>query len=555
MSSSRSPLPITSELAGNPVQDLRFALKMQDRAGKPLEVVDPKAVRALIALMDMQAVLGGAASHWGGPSAFAEINSALYALVFSKVKANGQAWYEMFHLINDAGHCENALYALKALYGFADLSIEDLKGFRSIKSPLTGHGESHLFPQGVLLSNGPLGSSLPQAQGLCMADRLQGLHRLTATAISDGACMEGEAKESLAAIPGLAAQGKMNPFVLIISDNNTKLTGRIDKDSFSMKPTFDSLSALGWEVVTLENGHDLQGCINAFDEVFQRAQSNPHKPIAIHAKTIKGYGVKKTMEADSGGHGFPVSDARDLRNFVYEIWGNQDLPSEFESWLEELEKQGLARAEAAEKKPKDVQIKEKVQAGVAKALVQKRKDGLPVVSVSADLPGSTGVAGFQKAYPEFTFDVGVAESNMVSVAAGFSKMGYIPVVDTFSQFGVTKGGLPLTMAALSEAPVIAIFSHAGFQDAADGASHQALSYFAQVGSLPHTDVFCLATSEEAEVLVGQAVEDFAQKRKKGEVPRSKIFFLGRENFPRTLFAKPHEYRLGKAHIVFEKIVP
>ena len=43
-----------------------------------------------------------------------------------------------------------------------------------------------------------------------------------------------EAREALAAIPGLAANGKMNPYVLIISDNNTKLSGRIDKDSFSM---------------------------------------------------------------------------------------------------------------------------------------------------------------------------------------------------------------------------------------------------------------------------------------------------------------------------------
>ncbi|RYZ94270.1 MAG: hypothetical protein EOO68_20580, partial [Moraxellaceae bacterium] len=53
------------------------------------------------------------------------------------------------------------------------------------------------------------------------------------------------------------------------------------------------------------------------------------------------------------------------------------------------------------------------------------------------------------------------------------------------RFGVTKGALPLTMSSLSQAPVIAIFSHVGFQDAADGASHQALSYFAMVGSIPH----------------------------------------------------------------------
>ena len=70
-------------------------------------------------------------------------------------------------------------------------------------------------------------------------------------------------------------------------------------------------------------------------------------------------------------------------------------------------------------------------------------------------------------------NVGIAEANMVSTGAGFAKAGFIPIVDTFGQFGVTKGNLPLTMAALSQAPVIAMFSHVGFQDAADGASHQA----------------------------------------------------------------------------------
>ena len=52
----------------------------------------------------------------------------------------------------------------------ASSSSGDLKGFRSITSKLTGHGESHLFPAGVMVSNGPLGSSLPIAQGLALAD-------------------------------------------------------------------------------------------------------------------------------------------------------------------------------------------------------------------------------------------------------------------------------------------------------------------------------------------------------------------------------------------------
>jgi len=126
------------------------------KSASGLEVADPNAVRALVTLMDMEAVMGGAASHFGGPAALAEINSVLYAMAFEE----GDDWHQKFNLVNDAGHCENGLYALKALYSYADLSIEDLKKFRSIESKLTGHGEAHLFPEGVLISNGPLGSGI-----------------------------------------------------------------------------------------------------------------------------------------------------------------------------------------------------------------------------------------------------------------------------------------------------------------------------------------------------------------------------------------------------------
>src|SRR5690606_31381533 len=103
--------------------------------------------------------------------------------------------------------------------------------------------------------------------------------------------------------------------------------------------------------------------------------------------------------------------------------------------------------------------KDKIQAGFPKAMIAAAEKGLPVVSISADLQGSTGVAPFRAKFPQFSPEVGVAESNMISTAAGYSRLGYIPVVDTFVQFGVTKGALPLCMANISQAPVIAVFSH------------------------------------------------------------------------------------------------
>lgn len=546
------PLSIQLSLAGTPARDPEFQISVRSAAFGEIKVADPRATRAMVALMDMQAVQGGAASHWGGPSAFAELMSAAHGLMFSEARQKGVAWHDLFLFANDGGHCENGLYALKANYGFAGLTMESLKGFRSIQSPLTGHGESHLWPQGVLLSNGPLGSALPQTQGLAFAEKHSGRQRVTLTALTDGACMEGEAREALAAIPGLAKQGKMAPYVLIISDNNTGLTGRLDKLAFSMTPTFAALQDLGWHVMSLENGHDLQKCVDTLEAAIAKARKDPSAPVVIHAKTIKGYGIKKTMESSSGGHGFPLKDPSELRAFLDEIYAGAPVPPVFMKWVEELETAAAEKA-ARPKKPAPAIPEQKVQVGVSNALIAKRASGLPVVSISSDLPGSTGVADFQKKFADSTQDVGVAESNMVSMAAGLSKLGYIPVVDTFAQFGVTKGALPLTMAALSQAPVIAIFSHVGFQDAADGASHQALSYFAMTSSIPETDVYALTSSDEAEALVAQAVDKFVEARAAGRAPHSQIFFLGRENFPAHYGLDKSAYKLGTAQVVLNDL--
>ena len=517
---SLKPLNIKSKLKTAPKGAPRYAVTIKDSKGKDVKVADPRATRALIALMDMAATNGGAACHWGGPSAMTEAWTALHAIMFKK-----ENWFEDFNFVNDIGHAENGIYALRAVLGYADLTMESLKGFRSIKSNLTGHGESHLYPEGVLLSNGPLGSAFPQAQGLAIADKLSGHKRVTIVSVSDGAAMEGEAKEAFSAIPGLAAKGKLNPFVLMLSDNNTKLGGRIDKDSFSMQPSFDALASQGWNVMKVDNGHDLEKVYHAIEEAIDAAKKDPTKPVALWLKTIKGYGVKSTMDSASGGHGFPLKAYDEgINAFVKEIWGADDVPGDFTTWAKELTTKPEKKASAGGP------AKDKVQIGITKGLSRAAKEGLPVFSVTSDLQGSTGVKGFHTEFPDRYLDVGIAESNMVSTAIGMSKAGFIPMVDTFAAFGVTKGNLPLIMASLSQAPVMAAFSHTGFQDAADGASHQSLTYLSALSSVPHLNVVNLASAKEAEEYVYQAAKKIAMDREAGRDGESYIFFLGRENF-------------------------
>jgi len=529
------PLNLTSPLAFAPQRKPLYATYGKGLKGNSIDLPDPKATRVLLALMNQGAVNGGAACHWGGPSAMIEIWTVLHGFMFEK-----KDWFNHYNFVNDIGHGENGLYAIKAQWGFADLTVNHLKGFRSIESKLTGHGESHLFKEGVLLSNGPLSSALPQAQGLALADKLLNNNRLTICTLSDGAAMEGEAKEAFASIPGMAKKGMLNPFLLIVSDNNTKLGGRISEDSFSMEPTFLAMEKLGWKTIMLEDGHDLTLVTQTLSQVFQMIKAD--QPIFIWAKTKKGFGVESAVKSETGAHGFPLKPYdSSLLNFISELWGKDSIPKELQDWAQELIK--LPEVKKSEGPKKD-----KIQIGVAQALSQAAAKNLPVFSISCDLAGSTGLKAFQKNYPNRFIDIGIAESNMVSVAAGLSKAGFIPVVDTFAAFGISKGNLPLIMAQLSDCPLIAIFSHTGFQDAADGASHQSLTYMSALASIPHLKLVNLSTAKEAEVYIEKAILDIKSKREKNQKADSYVFFLGRENF--ILETKPAlSYELDQSQLL------
>jgi transketolase len=547
------PLETKSKLAPTPKQAPKYSLKVKNSTGQEVTLADPNATRALIALMDVHAVNGGAACHWGGPAAFAEIMAAIHGILFA---VEGRPWFDAYNFVNDAGHTENGIYALRALYGFDGMTFESLKGFRSLQSKLTGHGESHLNPEGVLLSNGPLGSALPQAQGLAIGDKIAKRDRVTICTVSDGASMEGEAKEAFAAIPGLASKDRVNPFVLIVSDNDTKLSGRITKDSFSMQRTFAGLGTLGWNVINVPNGHDLQAVYLSVEKAIEQARKNPNFPVCLWVKTIKGYGVKATVENSAGGHGFPLTSGEKIIDFVTEIYGGNP-PEEFANWAkalrqdwEQKEAAKKAKAAAATAPAAPAVKKDKVQTGLAKGTIKARQEGLPVYSVSSDVQGSTGISLFQKSFPDCYIEVGIAEANMVSTGAGLAKAGFIPIVDTFGQFGVTKGNLPLTMAALSQASVIAIFSHVGFQDAADGASHQATTYFAATSAIPHTVVLAPSCSDEAEAFMHQAIQRYAADKSAGKDPNNYIFFVGRENYPLS-WVEGAKYEWGKAQVLSE----
>src|SRR5881392_2090503 len=96
-----TPLHVKSKLAPTPTNPPKYSRKIKNAAGEEVVIADPNATRALVALMDVHAVNGGAACHWGGPAAFADIMAAIHGIMFS---VPGREWHEAFSFVNDAGH-------------------------------------------------------------------------------------------------------------------------------------------------------------------------------------------------------------------------------------------------------------------------------------------------------------------------------------------------------------------------------------------------------------------------------------------------------------------
>src|SRR6187549_2369924 len=76
------PQTIKTKLAPTPAQPPKYFVTVKSVNGQDVVAGDPRATRALVALMDVHAVVGGAACHWGGPAAFAEMNAAIHGIMF-----------------------------------------------------------------------------------------------------------------------------------------------------------------------------------------------------------------------------------------------------------------------------------------------------------------------------------------------------------------------------------------------------------------------------------------------------------------------------------------
>ena len=143
-----------------------------------------------------------------------------------------------------------------------------------------------------------------------------------------------------------------------------------------------------------------------------------------------------------------------------------------------------------------------------KALVELGASNDKIVVLDADLAGATMTKFFKAAYPDRFFDCGIAECNMMDVAAGLSTMGLIPFCSTFAMFGAGRAYEQIRNSiAYPRFNVKICCSHAGVSVGEDGGSHQCIEDLALMRAIPGMTVICPADANEAKAAT-MAIADF-----------------------------------------------
>ncbi len=176
-----------------------------------------------------------------------------------------------------------------------------------------------------------------------------------------------------------------------------------------------------------------------------------------------------------------------------------------------------------------------------KALAELAAEDPRVVVMDADLAGSTKTSDFQKVCPERFVEVGIAEQNMIGIAAGLAASGKVVFASTFGVFATGRCWEQIRLAcAYPKLNVKVCATHCGITVGEDGASHQALEDMAIMRTLPNMTVLCPADAYEA----------FAATKALAAFDGPAYMRMGRADFP-VVTEEGEPFVIGKAKLMRE----
>ena len=451
------------------------------------------AVHAQAIELDRMALEMTAAAGSGHPSTALSLGHIVTVLMFSAMRYSPDYpdYPTSDRLVLSEGHAVPIVYAAACKLGVMvgkdpenrrRLKPEDAAGLRDWKSELDGHpNPMEGFPF-FDAATGSLGQGLSVAAGLAEAAKLDGIDKRIFCIIGDGESREGQIAEALDFI----VDRKLNSVLPIFNCNEYGQTDRVSQQQ-SPERLKAKLEAYGFDVRAID-GHNPAQIRAAIDEFAKRAGSDD-KPMAIVARTVKGWGSPSL--AGSGWHGKPA-EGEQLKRALAEL---DERRVELTTALASSDAFTIQPpAEAPDQEPKagempsfsQVMKKYDMESVLhAGKMAPRRAYGIAlralghtndrVVVLDADVSNSTFAETFRKdaALASRFIECKIAEQNMFSVAAGLSAAGKVPFCSTFAKF-VTRGYDQIEMAINSGANLKMVGSHAGISLASDGPSQMSL---------------------------------------------------------------------------------
>ncbi len=182
-----------------------------------------------------------------------------------------------------------------------------------------------------------------------------------------------------------------------------------------------------------------------------------------------------------------------------------------------------------------------IRESYGEALAQIGAENKDVVVLDADLSGSTKTSLFAKKFPDRFFNMGVAEQDLMTTAAGFAAAGKIPFASTFAIFATGKAFEQVRQSiAYTKLNVRVVSTHSGITVGEDGGSHQAIEDIALMRSLPNMTVMVPADGIEMKKMIRHML-DF----------KGPVYIRGARNKYPKLFDDDYKFEVGKAVTIRE----
>jgi transketolase len=454
-------------------------------------------------------------------------------------------WFNRDRFVLSNGHGSMLLYSLLHLTGY-DISIDDLKEFRSLKSKTPGHPEYDL-QYGIETTTGPLGQGIANAVGMAIAEKILAsqfniseempINHFTYAFLGDGCLMEGVSHEACS----FAGTHNLGKLICFYDQNGISIDGEIE--NWFTDDSVKRFDSYGWQTIEVD-GHN----VDEIDDAIVSAKNEDKKPTMIFCKTTIGYGSPaKAGTADA--HGAPLGDDEILKTrkaldwnhepfkvpeSVYEFWNAVDrgleINDDWDSLMEAYKSKNPEKYDELTRRiSNDMPInfdesykkflnqcnEEDTSMATRKAsqlcLDYFVKELPELVGGSADLTPSNNT--FSKASSTFSnenpsgnhINYGVREFGMSAIMNGMVLHGGIkPYGATFLVF-TDYARNAVRLSALMGLPNIFVYTHDSIALGEDGPTHQPVEHLVTLRSTPNLNSWRPADLVETAVAWNNAV--------------------------------------------------